>query len=50
MALESWLLFPLTETALCLTPGPAVLLVLSHPVGHLKARLLCYGLDRLTSR
>ena len=30
MTIEAWLLFVLTEGALCLTPGPAVLLVLSH--------------------
>ena len=30
MSWEAWLLFTLTEAALCVTPGPAVLLVLSH--------------------
>ena len=30
MTIETWLIFALTETALSLTPGPAVLLVLSH--------------------
>jgi homoserine/homoserine lactone efflux protein len=34
MTLESWLLFVLTEGALCLTPGPAVLLVLSQGLRH----------------
>lgn len=30
MSWEAWLLFTLTEAALCFTPGPAVLLVLSQ--------------------
>jgi homoserine/homoserine lactone efflux protein len=30
MSLEAWLLFVITEGSLCLTPGPAVLLVLSR--------------------
>jgi threonine/homoserine/homoserine lactone efflux protein len=30
MSWEAWILFAVTETALCLSPGPAVLLVLSQ--------------------
>jgi homoserine/homoserine lactone efflux protein len=30
MSWETWILFAITETALCLSPGPAVLLVLSQ--------------------
>jgi homoserine/homoserine lactone efflux protein len=30
MSLDVWIVFAVTEAALCLTPGPAVLLVLSQ--------------------
>lgn len=30
MSWDAWLLFALTEAVLCLSPGPAVLLVLSQ--------------------
>lgn len=30
MSVKSWLFFAGTEALLCLTPGPAVLFVLSH--------------------
>ena len=57
MSIEAWLLFTITETVLCLTPGPAVLLVLSMSltrgwqpgvqasVGILVANLLYFGLS-----
>lgn len=34
MSPEAWALFALTETALCLTPGPAVLLVVSQALAR----------------
>ncbi len=33
MTFETWLLFVITEFLLCITPGPAVLLVVSHGMG-----------------
>ena len=30
MSTHIWMLFAVTETLLCLTPGPAVLFVISH--------------------
>ncbi len=34
MSFEAWLLFCVTETVLCFTPGPAVLLVVSLALAH----------------
>jgi threonine/homoserine/homoserine lactone efflux protein len=36
IALETWLWFCATEAALCVTPGPAVLLVLSAELATLR--------------
>jgi len=57
MAFEVWLMFVVTEGALCLTPGPAVLLVISQgltrgsgasglaSLGILAANLIYFGVS-----
>ena len=59
MTLQAWLVFAITETLLCLTPGPAVLFVLSYGLsqggraslwanaGILTANALYFGLSAL---
>lgn len=47
MAWELWLLFAVTETALCLTPGPAVLLVLSQGLARGTRASICPNLGIL---
>ena len=48
MSLEAWLLFVITEGALCLTPGPAVLLVLSRGLTRGTAASICANLGILS--
>ena len=48
MRWETWSLFFLTETALCLTPGPAVLFVLSQGLGGGAAASIRANLGILT--
>ncbi len=43
MSLEIWLMFLLTETALSLTPGPAILVVVSQALGNGPKRALLTG-------
>jgi homoserine/homoserine lactone efflux protein len=48
MTLETWALFAITETALCFTPGPAVLLVLSQGLTRGTAASVSANLGILT--
>lgn len=49
MTWQTWSLFMVTETALCLTPGPAVLFVVSQALGYGAARSLWANLGILTA-
>jgi homoserine/homoserine lactone efflux protein len=49
MSWQIWSLFMITETALCLTPGPAVLFVVSQALSHGAARSLWANLGILTA-
>jgi homoserine/homoserine lactone efflux protein len=46
---QTWGLFMVTETALCLTPGPAVLFVVSQALSHGAVRSLWANLGILTA-
>src|SRR5262245_53939749 len=46
---QTWSLFIITETALCLTPGPAVLFVVSQALSHGAVRSLWANLGILTA-
>ncbi len=45
MTYKTWLLFLVMETALCLTPGPAVFYVVSHGVRGVPRRVLPQFID-----
>jgi homoserine/homoserine lactone efflux protein len=49
MTWQTWCLFMVTETALCLTPGPAVLFVVSQALSYGAARSLWANLGILTA-
>jgi homoserine/homoserine lactone efflux protein len=49
MSWQTWSLFMVTETALCLTPGPAVLFVVSQALSHGVAPSLWANLGILTA-
>lgn len=49
MTWQTWGLFMMTETALCLTPGPAVLFVVSQALSHGAACSLWANLGILTA-
>jgi len=49
MTWQTWCLFMVTETTLCLTPGPAVLFVVSQALSYGAARSLWANLGILTA-